>query len=161
MLAGAHRLDGRLGQRLGGHIPLIGEIRLDHDAGTVAMRHRVRIRLDLVEEPLLLQRFTICLRADEAIEAVQSCERLSSFGRSGDPSRRNARCRRELSLAFDVEHVDQRQMMPPADLEIVEVMRRRDLDRAGALLRVGIFIRDDRDAAAHQRQDGIAPTRCR
>ena len=45
--------------------------------------------------------------------------------------------------------------MQPADLEVVEVVGGRDLDRAGALLRIGIFIGDDRDAAADQRQDGV------
>src|SRR3990170_8972346 len=45
--------------------------------------------------------------------------------------------------------------MAPADLEIVEVMGRRDLHRAGAFLGIGIFVGDDRDAAADQRQDHI------
>ena len=44
--------------------------------------------------------------------------------------------------------------MPPPDLEIVEIVRRGDLHRAGALLRIGIAIPDDRDRAADQRQDG-------
>ena len=39
-----------------------------------------------------------------------------------------------------------------ADFEVVEVVRRRDLDRAGALLGIGIFVRDDRDLAADERQ---------
>ena len=56
------------------------------------------------------------------------------------------------SLRFDVEHVDHREMMPPADLEVVEVVGRRDLHRAGALLRIGIVVADDLDAAADQRQ---------
>ncbi len=43
--------------------------------------------------------------------------------------------------------------MPPADLEIVEVVRGRDLDRAGAFLRIGIVVGDDRNAASDQRQD--------
>ena len=41
----------------------------------------------------------------------------------------------------------------PADLEIVEVVRRRDLDRAGTLLGVGIFVRDDGEPPAHDGQD--------
>ena len=52
-------------------------------------------------------------------------------------------------------------LVPLADLEVVEVVRRRDLDRAGAFLRVRVFVRDDRDAAADQRQDGVLPTRSR
>ena len=45
--------------------------------------------------------------------------------------------------------------MPLADLEIVEVVRRRDLDRARALLGIGVVVADDRDAAADQRQDDV------
>ena len=51
--------------------------------------------------------------------------------------------------------------VPLADLEIVEVVRRRDLDRAGALLRVGIFVGDDRDQPADERQTAPSPTRSR
>jgi hypothetical protein len=36
-------------------------------------------------------------------------------------------------FASVVEHVDHRQVVPLADFEVVEVVRRRDLDRAGAL----------------------------
>ena len=40
-----------------------------------------------------------------------------------------------------------------ADLEVVEVVRRRDLDRARTLLGIGIVIGDDRNFAPDQRQD--------
>ena len=53
----------------------------------------------------------------------------------------------EQELALGAQDVDHRQAVPLAHLEIVEVVRRRDLDRAGALLGVGIFVGDDRDAA--------------
>ena len=47
--------------------------------------------------------------------------------------------------------------MALVDLEVVEVVRRRDLDRARALLRVGVAVGDDRDLAPDQRQhDGLA-----
>ena len=42
--------------------------------------------------------------------------------------------------------------MPLADLEIVEVVRRRDLHRAGAFFRVGIVVADDRNTPPDQRQ---------
>ncbi len=57
--------------------------------------------------------------------------------------------------AFGVEHIDEPQLMPLADLEIVEVMRGRDLHRARALLGVRIFVGDDGDQAADQRQAHI------
>ena len=41
------------------------------------------------------------------------------------------------------------------DLEVVEVVRRRDLHRARALLGIRIFVGDDGDAAADQRQDHV------
>ena len=44
------------------------------------------------------------------------------------------------------------QLVPLADLEVVEVVRRRDLHRARALLGIGILVGDDRDLAPDQRQ---------
>ena len=56
-----------------------------------------------------------------------------------------------------IEHVDQRQTVPAPDFEIVEVMRRRDLDSARALFRIGVLIGNDGYAPADQRQDrGLA-----
>ena len=46
----AHGGDRRLRQRLGVDVPLIGEKRLEHGAGAVAVRHDMRRRLDLVDE---------------------------------------------------------------------------------------------------------------
>src|SRR5215813_1619521 len=43
--------------------------------------------------------------------------------------------------------------MSLADLEVVEVMRWCDLDRAGPLLRIGVLVGDDGNAPADQRQD--------
>ena len=45
-----------------------------------------------------------------------------------------------------------RQAVPLADLEVVRVVRRRHLDRAGAERRVDVLVGDDRDAPAGQRQ---------
>ena len=47
--------------------------------------------------------------------------------------------------------------MALADLEIVEVVAGRDLDRAGALFGIGIFVGDDRDQPAGQRQAHLLP----
>ena len=59
---------------------------------------------------------------------------------------------RVVEPGIGVEDVDQRQPVPAADLEIVEIVRRGDLDRAAAGLRVGVFVGDDRDQPADQRQ---------
>ena len=47
--------------------------------------------------------------------------------------------------------------MTPADLEIIEVVGRRNLYRAGALLGISVVVADDRDAPADQGKDrGLA-----
>ena len=43
--------------------------------------------------------------------------------------------------------------MAAADLEVVEIVRGGDLDRAGAFFRIGVVVADDRDGPADQRQD--------
>ena len=52
-----------------------------------------------------------------------------------------------------VEDADRVETVAAPDLEIVEVVGRRDLHRAAALFGVGVFVGHDRDAAADQRQD--------
>ena len=63
----------------------------------------------------------------------------------------------EIELTLDVEHVDKRQVVTPPHFEVVEVVRRRDLHRAGAFFRIGVVVADDRDAATDQRQDRCLP----
>ena len=61
----------------------------------------------------------------------------------------------ERHAALRVEDIDRPRalgLVPLADFEIVEVVRGRDLDRACALFRIGIFVGDDRDQPADQRQ---------
>ena len=50
------------------------------------------------------------------------------------------------------QDVDRLQPVALADLIVVEIVRRRDLHRARALCRVGVFVRDDGDQAIDQRQ---------
>ena len=52
----------------------------------------------------------------------------------------------------DIDRANALGLVPLADLEIVEVVRRGDLDRARALLGIGIFVGDDRDQPADQGQ---------
>ena len=52
-----------------------------------------------------------------------------------------------------IENIDRRQTVAAADFKIVEVVRRRDLHRARTLFRIGIFVRDNWNAAPDQRQD--------
>ena len=55
-----------------------------------------------------------------------------------------------------VEQVDDLEVVPAAHLEIVEVVGGGDLHRARSLLRVGVGVGHDRQAAPDQRQDGRA-----
>ena len=103
-------------------------------------------------KPKSSSRATICLARGEALDAVQLFGEL----------RRAFRQAAQIVLVVDeretallIEHVDLRQAVPLADLEIVEVVRRRDLDRAGALFGIGVVVADDRNPAADQRQDDV------
>ena len=103
-------------------------------------------------KPKSSSRATICLARGEAVDAVQFFRELSrAFGQSAQI----VLVVDEREAALAIEHVDLRQAVPLADLEVVEVVRRRDLDRAGSLLGIGVVVADDRDAAADQRQDDV------
>ncbi len=108
----------------------------------------------LATRPERLHALDDLLARDEAVEAVQ-LQRLDQLRRQRIEAVEEGVVVLEIEIGLAVEHVDQRQVVAAADLEIVEVVRRRDLDRAGALLRIGIFVGDDRDAAADQRQDRV------
>ena len=153
-LPGAHRVERALGERPHVHVPLVGEIRLDDGARAVAVRHGMRVRLDAIEKAALVEHGDDALARLEPILPVEGEDGVE-IGRGLDVAL-EIRIALEIELAFRPEHVDERQAVPAADLEIVEVVRRRDLDGAGALVGVGIGVGDDRDAAPDQRQDGGA-----
>ncbi len=94
------------------------------------MRHRVRRRLDLLEQA---QRFEI---GNDALPRLEAVEPAIGLGRV------------VVERRVLVEHVDLRQIVALADLEVVEVVRRRDLHRARALLGIGVLVGDDRDLSA-------------
>src|SRR6185437_11587935 len=60
-----------------------------------------------------------------------------------------------LKLSLYTEDIDLRELMPFADFEIVEVVRRRDLHRARSLLGVGILVGDDGDFSPDQWQSHV------
>ena len=152
----AHGGQRRLGQRLGVDIPLVGEARLQHRVRAVAMRHGMDIVGDFGEQSALVHHRHDARARLETVEPVERLDRRVEFAGRGEafeklfvPAQRHAR--------FGVEHIDQPQPMPLADLEVVEVMRRGDLHRAGALFGVGIFVGDDGNEPPDQRQADIAP----
>ncbi len=128
---------GACGQGLGVAEPLIGKPGLHHHAGAIPMRHHVDMVLDLLDEA---QRFHV---GDDALPRLEAVE--AAIGRR----------HRVVQARVLVEDIDQRQIVAPADLEIVEVVRRRDLDRAGAGRGIGIVVGDDRNAAVDQGQDRV------
>ena len=86
------------------------------------MRHRVGVRLDLREQPALLQHRDDALARLEAVEAVERQDRLE-IAVAVSPSR-NASLPASCSCASASKMLIGAQLVPPADLEIVEVVRR-------------------------------------
>ena len=54
-----------------------------------------------------------------------------------------------------IQDVYQRQVMTFADLKIVKVMRRRNLNGTGTFFRVGMFVADNGNRTVNNRQNGI------
>ena len=65
-----HGGNGRLGQRLGGHIPLVGQPGLDHHAGAIALGRLQAVRLDLLQQAGGVE---VLDNALARLEAVQPC----------------------------------------------------------------------------------------
>ena len=126
-------------ERLGVGVPLVAQHRLDRRLGALAVGHAVADRLDLLDQALRPRGRRARARA-----------RRSGRGRGRAPAPASLR-RPSVSMMLIIGEV-----VAAADLEVVEVVARRDLDRARALLRVGVFVGDDRQAAADQRQDRVA-----
>ena len=98
------------------------------------MRHHQGVLLDLVEEAGEIEVGDDFFPRREPVEPAITLRRHIVEPRVG------------------VEDVDHRQVVPLADREIIEIVRRGDLDRTTAGLGVGVFIGDDRDQPADERQ---------
>ncbi len=129
--------DGAVGQRLDLDEPLRRQARLDDGLAAVALaeRHNVIFRAD--QEAACLQ---ICQNFLPRLEAVEAFVRAGVL----------------VHLRDFVHHVDLRQVVAQAGLEVVGIVRGRNLDRAGAELGIGEnVVGDDRDLAIHQRQQDV------
>ncbi|MNM56682.1 hypothetical protein D3C81_678590 [compost metagenome] len=146
-----HGGDGRLCQRLGGNVPLVGQPRLDDGARTVAFRHFQGVVVDADQQALGVQVGDDLLARDKAVK-------VGVLGRQlGVDLLVNAAVEVEGLGAGQhegvlVEDVQQRQVVALADFVVVEVVGRGDLHAAGTELGVAVVIGDDRDAAADQWQ---------
>ena len=110
--------------------------------------------LDLLEEAALLHDLHDELARLEAVETVQLAPEFGAHRRHLD-ALEEVRVALDADRALGVEDVHRRQPVPLAHLEVVEVMRRRDLDRAGARFGVGVLVGDDPDPPPDQRQDRV------
>ncbi len=139
-----------LGQRLGIDVPLVGEPGLDHHVGAVAVRHRMACGSTSSSRPASSIRSTMRLRASRATGRAGAARSPRRLAASSDREERLVALQQQPRLG--IEDVDERQLVPAPDLEIVEVVRRRDLHRARALLGIGIAVGDDRDEPSDERQ---------
>ena len=149
-VAPRHHIQRHLGDRLPrkqgalgcwfrhGDKPLIGEHRLDDRSGAAAARHHQPVRLDRLEQPGCAQ------VVDDAPAGVEAVEAAIGHGAV------------VADLRVEREDLDAREAVAFADRIVVEVVRRRDLDAAGAERRVDIGIGNHRDGAIAQRQLQLA-----
>ena len=118
------------------------------------MRHGVRMRFDLGQKTGERHHLDDPASRDEAVLAVDSGDEPRVIVVALQPLE-EVDIVPERHPPLRIEDIDRPHalgLVPLADLEIVEVVRRRDLDRACALFRIGILVGDNRDQAADQRQ---------
>ena len=143
------RRDHAFGQRLDVDIPLVGQPRLDHHLAAVAKGGGDDAVLDLDQRALGLQPRDHCRSRREPIEPEQVV---------GDKV-----VLRLADMRLAIEHVEHPGWLETgalADLEIVEVMARRDLHRAASELRIGMLVGDDRDQPPGDRQPHLLAEQC-
>ena len=140
-LAGLHHADRLGGDRfaVGARLahrdePLVGEHRLDDLSGALAARHGEAVLARCFQQALRLQVGHDLLARDETVEAAVGRGRVV------------------VQRRVEVQHAEHRQSMTLADRVVVGVVRRRDLDDAGAELAVDVRVGDHRDLAAGERQ---------
>ena len=134
----AVRFERRLRERLHFHEPLIGQPRLHHRVATIAVAHRVPVRLDLLEQAAFLEQVHDPFPRDEAVEVG---ERLRY-------------ARRMLHPAVLGHHERHLELVPQPDLEVRRVVRRGHLHEARPEPGLDRVIGDDRHRQVDDRQPG-------
>ena len=138
-----HRRDRRTGQGLRVDEPLVHQPRLDDHAGTVAVGHHHHVVLDLVEQAEGLHLPNDRVARLVAIEVPVTLGRVLVHAGAG------------------VENVDHLEVVTAAHLEVIEVVSRGDLHRAGPFFRIGMGVGDDRDWPVDDRQNAAATNQVR
>lgn len=116
------------------------------------MRHHVRVGFDLLEYAVFLEPCDDLLARRETVDTMQRSGARRRVLRQIPPI---GFVIGERDPPLDIENVDLRQVVALADFEVVEVVRRCDLDCARSLLRIGVFVRYDWNLAPDQRQDDV------
>jgi hypothetical protein len=113
------------------------------------MRHLVGVRLDLFQEAKLFELGDDGLPGGEPVLPGERADEV--WIRDSLDGAQLALDLAEEDARLGVEHRRHGDAVALAHLEVVEVVRRGDLDRAGALLGVGVFVRHHRDRPPDQR----------
>ena len=92
--------------------------------------------------------------APSSSSAATTASRASATGEA-----REALTRRFVHAPVLADHRDLLEPVLSPDLEVVGVVARRDLERAGAELRIDVVVRDDRQPPPDERQDRRLPIR--
>ncbi|OPZ05246.1 MAG: hypothetical protein BWZ08_02540 [candidate division BRC1 bacterium ADurb.BinA292] len=129
----AHRLHRRLAQRPHPHEPLLAQVGLHHAARPIVVSDRVNMILNLDQQTLRLQ-----VRHDPL---ARLRHRQPGIGPGVGVER-----------PVGIQNVDEFQIVPPAHLVVVRIVRRRHLDRPRPEFPLHQRIGDDRDRPPHQRQ---------
>ena len=142
-VAVANRVAGGLGQRFDLDPPLQRQPRLDNFAAAFGMPNAVQVGPFLLDDAALLGQRLADL--DPRLEAIQAIENRSGVG----------------NLGLGVHDVRHRQAVPQPDLEVVGIVGRGDLDRAGTEFGVDVLVGDDDQLPLENGCGSVLPTRWR
>ena len=138
-LAGLNRLNCRFRQWLDLHVPLVGQVGLDHRVRAVAARNLYRVVFDRLQKS---EFFEFLYDPGASIKAIKT---TITFGHVVVE-----RC----VVGQDVVHIE---IVSLADLVVIEVVCGRDFYAARAELRVDVVVGNDRDTAPDDRQYDFLP----
>ena len=123
------------------------------------MRDRMGMRLDGREPALQRHQRNDAQTRLESVDAIEFADQAGMFVLVGVEPLEKGGVASQRHTSFRVQHIDRSGafgLVPLADLEIVEVVRRGDFHRAGALFGIGIFVSDNANEAADEGQPDVA-----